>query len=237
MKPAPAGFFISPEVMPAQAGFFIVTTEVNIEAVAGDTVTHVVRWADGDSIVKKAISGVSLAGVCVVTAVGHGMPNGWPFTIQSVRGTVEINNEILETNSNGAPIVFGKGANGKLSYEASNVAADSVSLADVNSLDFGAYQSGGVLIYLAPKSLAGATARMQVKVNESDTDALVTLTEASGIAIDNTNKTITFTLSPAHTGTDIGDGDFYFDLEITIGTIVTTIIKGKLTLIPQVTTP
>lgn len=212
------------------------TLEVGLLAIAGDTYSHTVRWADGDLLVKKAITGVSKAGIAVVTAVGHDLANGWPFTIQSVQGMEEINNEILRLNSNGAPVEFGYGANGELSYKASSVAADTVALNDVNSLDFGTYTAAtGVLVYNSPKSLAGATAKLMVKDEPEDETANFTLTETAGIVIDDSAHTIIFTISAAQT-LALGVGKFYYDLQITVGGVVTTIIKGFLEITDQVTT-
>jgi hypothetical protein len=207
-----------------------------LTAIVGDTYSRVVRWADGDVLVKKAITGITRARIAVITAVGNGLQNGWPFTIQSVVGMMEINNVVLETNENGAPKSFGTGANGKLTYEASAVTADTVSLNDVNSLDFTAYSSGGVIIYETPKSLAGLTAKMMFKSDPDDVTALVTLINTDGIVIDDSAKTIIFTLSSARS-TTLGTGVFYFDLQLTdAGGIVTTIVKGTLTLTKQTTT-
>ena len=210
--------------------------DASLEAIKGDTYTHIFLWANPDVLIKKAITAIPRAGICVVTAVGHGLTNRWPFRIESVKGMTEINNEILQTNQNNAPIKFGKGANGEDKYTAANVTSDTVELNDVNSSDFTAWSSGGYIVYEAPKVLTGCTARLQVKTDKSDTTASITLTEVDGITLDNTNKLITVVFSATRTAL-LSAGKYYFDLQITEpGSVFSTIIAGILNITEEVTT-
>ena len=42
----------------------------------GETFSRIVRW-EADTFAYKAITGITKAAPAVVTAVGHGVPDGW----------------------------------------------------------------------------------------------------------------------------------------------------------------
>lgn len=196
----------------------------NIEAICGDTYQHVVRWANPDLLVWKAITGATKAAPCVLTVASHGLTAGWPFKIFSVVGMDQLN----QSEENGL------GANDEEFYEATVPTSGTIELNDVNSLDFDTYVSGGAICYEAARSLSGYTAKFQVKDSINGT-ALVSLTESSGITIDDTAKTITVVLSAANT-LAIGEGKYPYDLEMTLSGVKTTILRGFITILPQVST-
>jgi hypothetical protein len=84
-----------------------------------------------------------------------------------------------------------------------------------------------------PVNWTGYSARMQVKQYESSA-AVLTLTSGSGITLGGSAGTIALSMTAAQT--NILPGRYMFDLELTVGTNVTRILQGKLTVDGQVTT-
>lgn len=84
-------------------------------------------------------------------------------------------------------------------------------------------------------NLSGYSAKLQVKETYDGT-ALVTLTQLAGLAIDGAAGTITITFTAAQTGA-LAVGIYLYDLQITSpGGVVTTLIEGRFSILPQVTT-
>ncbi|MBI3983827.1 hypothetical protein HY346_00845 [Candidatus Microgenomates bacterium] len=203
------------------------TTATDIVIRKGSTFSKVIRWA-AEPLIYKPITGITKAAPPVITATGHGVPNGWRVAVASVIGMRDINGKSL--TKGGVPF-------DSEFHKATVLTANTLSLNDVNALDFTAYTSGGTLVYFTPVDLNGYTARMQIRLTEVAADpALVSLTtENGGIAIDNTAKTITLTI--AATATD--DLTFLagvYDLELISSTgVVTPLLKGNVTVEAEVT--
>lgn len=147
---------------------------INLDVFQGKTFSRTLRWGDSEKI-AKAITGVTKAFPAVVTATGHGLPDGWPAWIASVQGMTELNRV--------------------KQYRTKNVDANSVKLVNLNSTDFTTYTAGGLLIYNTPKSLAGLTARMHIRPDWKSTSLHLALTNTpnvngSAIVLDDTAKTI-----------------------------------------------
>jgi hypothetical protein len=189
--------------------------KIPITICQGATFRKVYRW--GQSLLTyKPITGAIKAAPCVITAVGHGLPDGWPFRIESVRGMVQLNRA--------EP------------YVAKVLTADTIELNDTNALDFDAYQGGGTVVYNTPVDLAGFTARAQIRASQSATAPILSLTtENGGIAIDNTAKTITLQLTPTQTAA-LDFTSAVYDLELLSGTgDVSRIAFGNVTLSAEIT--
>lgn len=97
----------------------------------------------------------------------------------------------------------------------------------------GTYISGG-LAY-APVNLTGYTAALQLRSLPSDPTAVLSLTTASGITITALTGQIDIHATAAQT-TNIDEGTYYYDLEITsVGGIVTRIAQGQVVVSAEVT--
>ena len=180
---------------------------------AGETFQPVLRWGS-DVLVSKAITAVTQAAPAVVTAVGHGVPDGWRVAVVSVRGMTQINAEKFPPS-------------GADWHRATVLTADTVQLNKVNAADYTAYTSGGFLVYSTPVSLSGMTARMIIRDAPGTGTILATLTELAGITLDNTAKTITPLLTTAALTWTTG----YYDLELTdSGGIVVQLLSGVITI-------
>lgn len=188
----------------------------------GSTFSRVVRW-ETPLFVYKAITGITQAGPAVVTAVGHGVPNGWRVAIVSAGGMRQINakhNPPYDSEFHKATVTSG----------------DTLELNDVNSAGYSVYTSGGYVQYYAPASLAGYTARMTVKDRVGGTELLSLTTANSRIALDDTAKTITLTVDAIDTAA-ITWTEGVYDLEMVDGSgVVTSILSGTVTVEQEVTT-
>ncbi len=139
-----------------------------MKIIKGSTYKDVLRW--GSSRKKYVpITAIDNSAPCLITCPGHGIPNGWGFQVESVKGMKELRG---------------------LSLVAEVVDADTIIAVNTNSLEFSAYVSGGVIAYNEPVNLAGYSARMHIR--ESFPGPIVaSLTSDDGsIVIDPVNFTI-----------------------------------------------
>lgn len=188
----------------------------------GKTFSLVLRW-EAKPFVYKTITGITKAAPAVVTAVGHGLPDGWRCAVVSAGGMTEINAENFPPKAS----EFRKGT---------VLTVDTVELNDVNSIEYTAFTSGGALMYYTPVDLSGFTARLQVRTSDTATGTpLLDIDTDSEIVLDNTAKTITITLTAAVTAAlDFSTG--VYDLEMVSGAgVVTQLIKGNVVVQEEVT--
>jgi hypothetical protein len=186
-----------------------------LQIMQGKTFIQVVRWAQ-DRNVFKPITAVALLAPVAITAVGHGIPDGWPVNIQSVKGATQLNSVADEP--------------------ATIVGADTFELNAIDASLYSAYKSGGYVRYKQPYDLAGCTARMSVKDKVGGTQLLSLTTLNSRIVLDNTAKTITLTLTAADTAALTWKTGVY-DLELVAAdTTVSLLLSGKVTVSPEITT-
>jgi hypothetical protein len=193
----------------------------NITVLQGATFTRVVRWDDGTPVFK-AISSIDKVAPAAINVVGHGIPEGWPVAIVSVKGMTQINTPNPERVSDYTP--------------ASVVDVDNIILPYIDASSYKNYTSGGYVRYRKPVDLTGYTARMKIKRNKSDDTELVYLTDGNGITIDNTDKTIQIVIDATITETlDFNSG--VYDLELVSATSeVFRILEGSVTVSRETTT-
>jgi hypothetical protein len=172
------------------------------------------------TLVWKAIQGITKAGPCVISCASHGIPAGWPFWVEGVLGMREINRD----------------HNTEEPYFATVDSSGAISINDLSSAEFGTYTSGGAICYPTPTSLAGASARMQIRSSASASTTLADLTSAGGdITLDDTLKTITPAIAAVDTAAFTWRTAEY-DLElVTAAGLVIPVARGKVRVIPEVT--
>ena len=192
----------------------------------GKTFSRILRW-ESLPLVYKAITGVTQAAPVVITAAGHGVPDGWRVAVVSVQGMRDLNAKVLSKGAVPGASEF---------HKATVLTSATLALNDVNSLEFTAYTSGGTVIYYTPVDLASYTARMQIRNTETAATILFSLTtEDSRIAIDNTAKTITLTISAVDTAA-ITFAAGVFDLELVSPSgVVTQLLKGNIVVEEEIT--
>lgn len=114
----------------------------------GKTFSLVVRW-ETEPIVRKAITAISLAtGAPRLTISSHGIPDGWNGTVYGVEGMKQINDV---------------GVQQLTVIDANTIELNGVTPVDDNGKMWPAYTSGGFVKFYTPQSLAGYTARMDIK--------------------------------------------------------------------------
>lgn len=173
--------------------------------------------------VYKAITGASKTAPASLTVTSHGIPDGWPIWVESVQGMDQINRPRTCQPYTKTRVVD----------------ANTIELNDVNALEYDTYSGSGVVIYMTPVSLAGATAKLQVRQQVSSVAALITLTSspAAGIVVDDTAKTISIEFSAAQlSGLAIPEG--VYDLELTFSDgSVRRLAEGSVFVSREVTRP
>jgi hypothetical protein len=158
-----------------------------LSIIKGKTVSQVVRW-ETEPLVYKTITGITAAGPVAITAIGHGLVDGWRAAVISVNGMRQINAKNWPLRSSDF-------------HKVTRISADVVTFNDVSSESFSAYTSGGSLVYWTPATLAGFTARMQIRdyVDAPGVPLADLTTENGGLVLDDTAKTITIFISATDT--------------------------------------
>lgn len=190
--------------------------KVNFKIYQGSTFKEVLRW-ESSTKVYKPITGISQAAPCVLNVVGNGIPVGWRFRITNVKGMKEIN------------------STSDAYYVATSTTTDTVTVNNLNSIDFTAYTGGGILEYNEPMDLTGITARMQIREKLESTVFLLELTtENGGITIDTVNKTISINIAAAVTA-EYSTPSAVYSMELINGTEVIPFVTGSISLVKEVT--
>ncbi|MDL2342434.1 MAG: hypothetical protein QFB87_05150 [Patescibacteria group bacterium] len=188
----------------------------------GKTFNSVLRW--GAAPYKySAIQAITQAAPAVITSALHGVPNGWPVAIVSVKGMEEINSE------NSPP-------KAKDYKKATIRDTNTIELNDVNSSGFSSYKSSGYVQYLTPVDLTGFTARMSIKDRLGGTVLATLTTENFGITLDNTAKTITLNITAIATALytwKVGVSELEL---VSASGIVTSLFLKNVSVIPEVAT-
>jgi hypothetical protein len=170
-----------------------------------------VLWPTTLPFIFKSITGITKAAPVVVTAPAHGLVDGQYVAVISVKGMLQINAK-LDPRSN-RPML-------DQYLKATRINADTISF-DIDSTLFAVYVSGGELCYPTPLDMAGCTAARSYKDHVGGTE-LLRLDTTSGLVIDNTNHTITETISAAQTAALVWE-TAVTDMTLTNGASVTLI--------------
>lgn len=190
--------------------------KLNLTIYQGSTFSEVFRW-ESPIKVYKTITNITQAAPAVITSTSHGVPNGWRVKVTNVVGMKEINS--TDTYR-----------------KATVLTTNTIELNDINAVGYTAYTSGGILEYNSPIDLSGYTARMQIRAKLEDTTTLLELTTANNrIALDNTNKTITLTVSATDTALITWTSGVYSLELVSAGGVVSTLISGNVTVKKEVT--
>lgn len=189
-------------------------TKLNLKIYQGSTFSQVLRW---ESSVKayKTISAITKAAPMVVTCESHTIPPGWRVKLSGVLGMKEVNTDEY--------------------IIATGVSSTSLSFNDVNSSNYAAYTSGGVVEYNIPNDLTDFSARMQIRGKITDATPILELTSAGGgIVLDNTLKTITINITAAATELLTFKSGVYSLEVVNAGTVI-TLAFGNVTLNTEIT--
>lgn len=171
----------------------------DITILQGSAFNVPVRYMDGDRIIRKPITGISIAsGAPRLDVAGHGCPNGWPTTVTLVKGMTQINAKNAEP----------KGADYRVTtvIDSNTLEYNAVSPVDDNGREWPAYTSGGFVQWFAPMDLTGKSASMVIYDKKGGT--VLASTEAAHApldvitaTVDAANKVITFSFKSSDTAT------------------------------------
>ena len=169
----------------------------DITILQGSAFNVPVRYMDGDRIIRKPITGISIAsGAPRLDVAGHGCPNGWPTTVTLVKGMTQINAKNAQPKGDDYRVTTVIDSN-TLEYNA-------VSPVDDNGREWPAYTSGGFVQWFAPMDLTGKSASMVIYDKKGGT--VLASTEAAHApldvitaTVDAANKVITFSIKSSDT--------------------------------------
>jgi hypothetical protein len=185
----------------------------------GSTFTETLRW-ESETKMYAPISNITQAAPCVITtASSHTVPLNWRVRVTGVSGMKDINNIADDAYY----LVTGKTSN-------------TLTLNQVNSANYTAYTSGGILSWNMPVPLTGYTALMQIRETRESSTVIAELSTANNrIFIDPINYTITMRLS----ATDTAPFDFdsaVYSMELTdTQNNVFQFLNGSISLVREVT--
>lgn len=188
----------------------------------GSTFTFTVKCGQ-PALAVKSITGVTGSGQAVVTAPGHGLTTDWPVWIVGVGGMSKINHR------------SGQAGDIAHAYQAYYLSSDSMRL-NLDTTRFDPYDTGGEMLFYPPRDLTGYEARMQARVDVSDTATVLDLSSADGdITIVGAGGVVRVVV-PAEVTAALEFDQARYSVEIVSPTgEVTTILDGTLTLTREVT--
>jgi len=180
---------------------------------------------ESDVLVYKTITGIAASAPISITAVAHGMKDGWRAAVMN-SGVPEIDiawDDPLDDSLRRITLID----------------ADTVEFNDVNGISFTAYVAGGQLVYREPLDLSQfVDARMNVKSSVSG-PVLATYKHTTGeLLIDLVTDSLRLTLDTTDTSA-LAAGKRYFDIELVrLDGSVQPICSAKsvLTVLPEITT-
>lgn len=172
-------------------------TNKDLTILQGSTFSVPVRWMNGDQIIRKPITGISItSGAPRLDVAGHGCPNGWPTAVTLVKGMTPINAKNAEP----------KGADYRVTtvIDSNTLEYNAVSPVDDNGREWPAYISGGFVQWFAPIDLTGKSASMVIYDKKGGTVLASTETAHAPLdvitaTVDAANKVITFSIKSSDT--------------------------------------
>lgn len=187
----------------------------------GTSFSRVIRW-ESQPMVYKAITAVTKAAPVSITATTHGLKDGWRVAVISTGGSRQLNAKNWPLRAS--------------DFQKCTVTdPNTITLNGISSLDFTTYTSGGSLVYFTPVSLAAFTARMQIRATADAATTLASLVSPTDIVLDDTTHTITISISATATAAYTFTNAVY-DLElVSAGGVVTRLLEGSVTVLPEVT--
>jgi hypothetical protein len=193
--------------------------KLNYKIYQGSTFQESYRW-ESETKVYVPIQAIQRNAPCVITtSLDHNLPQGWRFRVTGAGGMKELN------------------STGDNYHLATGVTATTITLNQVNSLQYTAYTTGGVIEYNQPVPLANYSARMQIRETVDSATAIYSTTNAvgGGFVLDLALSTITLTIPASVTQAfDFSTAVYSIELFETSGLVV-PFLTGNLTLVPEVT--
>ena len=172
-------------------------TSKNLTILQGSTFAFPVRWANGDRVIRKPITAISIdSGAPRLTVVGHDCPEGWLSAVTLVKGMTPINAKSTPPKNNDYRVTT--------VIDADTLEYNAVSPVDDNGREWPAYTSGGFIQWFEPFDLTGKSASMVIYDKKGGT--VLASTEAAHApldvitaTVDAANKVITYSIKSSDT--------------------------------------
>lgn len=191
--------------------------KINYKLYQGSTFQETYRW-ESETKVYVPISAIQKSAPCVITTqTAHNLPQGWRFRVVGAGGMKELNS--VSDNY----------------YLSTAVTGTTIEINQVNSLQYTAYTSGGVVEYNQPMDLSSYSARMQIRETVDSTTVLHESTTQNGeITVNNTGKFIQVTMLGNVTQT-FDFATAVYSMELYNGNNVIPFLTGNITLVKEIT--
>lgn len=191
--------------------------KINYKVYQGSTFQQTYRW-ETDTKVYVPIQAIANSAPCVITTTQtHNLPAGWRFKVVGAGGMKDINTI---------------GDNYHIATQTTNT---TITINKVNSLQYSAYTSGGVIEYNEPVPLSSYSARLQIRESVDSSTYIYEATSQNGqILLDNTSKTITVTLL-GNVTSEFNFSTAVYSLELYNGNNVIPFLVGNLNLVKEIT--
>lgn len=172
-------------------------TNKDITILQGSTFNVPVRWMNGDVIIRKEITGISIdSGAPRLTVAAHGCPNKWPTAVTLVKGMTQINAKNVQPKDTDYRVTT--------VIDTDTLEYNAVSPVDDNGREWPAYTSGGFVQWLAPFDLTGKSASMVIYDKKggtvlASTEAAHSPLDVIAATVDAANKVITYSIKSSDT--------------------------------------
>lgn len=176
----------------------------------GTTYSEVFRWGIAPFVYKTASAAPALTPL-TLTVTGHGAPNGWSVALTDFSTFTDLN----ASDWPPAPSDY---------FQATVTDANTLVFNEVDAARLGSFTAAGLVAYMTPVDLTGASASFKVYPFPATTTTPTALFTVAA-TLDNTAKTITVALSAANTALLVGQQYSY--------TLVATDASSNVTLLDQ----
>ena len=193
----------------------------------GQTYRHNVRWFDATRYQYATVTNIEQsAPLRITTAQAHNLKPGWMVAMSGIRGMKSLNAENIPPKATDYvpvdPVV-------------SDVTGKTLEINHIDGTSLPGYEGGGILRFHPAVSMAGCTAKLQIRETPDGPVILEISTSQGGIQIDDTNHVITFVFTDEQTNTFTFTTAVYA-LEVYGPTGDTDILlTGSITVVPDIT--
>lgn len=164
----------------------------------------------GSDFVYRPITAISSAAPIRLTAISHGLPDGWSFWIEGINspGPASLNRNRFSAQD---------------PYQAVVIDADTLEINPVNGIGLPAYSGDGLIVYQNPVDITGATATFVIRKDATSAPAIT-----SAGTVDATNKVVRIKVPAASVVLPFDRGLYQADITL-FGGAVRLLGRGSIT--------
>ena len=189
----------------------------DIEIRRGATFVLPVRW-ETEPWLYAAIASIALTAPVAITSVAQTIPDGWNVAVVDAKGLTQLNAK------NNPP----KASDMR---RATVVSSTRIEFNEISAAAFGRHTANtGYLAWMTPQSLAGYTARLQIKDRVGGAVLLELTSEVGGgLTLNDTDKVIEITITAAQAKEITWTSGVYELVVKSSGGVVTDLMEGAVT--------